>query len=353
MRIALGGTKRLGTGTNIQKQLMALHHLDVPLVPADIEQRDGRAWRQGNTNKEISVYRYVAEKSLDQALWQIVGNKSRFIKQVTGGDPRRKGQRNAVEEDTEELSPEQLMAAASGDTRFVRKADLHADLTNLSRAKDVHQRQQNTHRDTIAKSASKREAIKAAADHHRATQAHIEKTKDFSFIVGSQWHKDRNSAEAAIGEKMAEIEKGWEGEPSYQREPVLLGSYRGLRVTAHPSGIWLMKGPTGEVYRSGPSLQSLEHAVRSIPKRITDLENQDAQVVADIEQIKGLVGKEFPHEDRLKAVRAEYDALEKEIREEKEKEKSANKDDGKKETPIERYARQFDEAIRYALNHRS
>ncbi len=86
VRILLGSTQKMGTGTNVQKRLVALHHLDAPWKPAEVEQRDGRILRQGNLNKEVAIYRYVTEGSFDAYMWQALETKARFIGQVMTGD---------------------------------------------------------------------------------------------------------------------------------------------------------------------------------------------------------------------------------------------------------------------------
>ncbi len=86
VRVLIGSTQKMGTGTNVQKHLIALHHLDAPWKPAEVEQRDGRILRQGNENEEVSIYRYVTEGSFDAYMWQALETKARFIAQVISGD---------------------------------------------------------------------------------------------------------------------------------------------------------------------------------------------------------------------------------------------------------------------------
>src|SRR5205807_1487762 len=86
VRVLLGSTTKMGTGTNVQKRLVALHHLDAPWKPAEIEQREGRILRQGNDNAQVSIYRYVTEGSFDAYMWQTLETKARFIAQVITGD---------------------------------------------------------------------------------------------------------------------------------------------------------------------------------------------------------------------------------------------------------------------------
>lgn len=89
VRVLIGSTQKMGTGTNVQKRLVALHHLDAPWKPAEVEQRDGRILRQGNENKEVAIYRYVTEGSFDAYMWQALETKARFIGQVITGDNNR------------------------------------------------------------------------------------------------------------------------------------------------------------------------------------------------------------------------------------------------------------------------
>src|SRR6202035_749124 len=86
VRILLGSTQKMGTGTNVQKRLVALHHLDAPWKPAEVEQREGRILRQGNENAEVVLYRYVTGGSFDAYMWQALETKARFINQVIRGD---------------------------------------------------------------------------------------------------------------------------------------------------------------------------------------------------------------------------------------------------------------------------
>lgn len=101
VRVLIGSTSKMGTGTNVQKRLVAMHHLDAPWKPAEVEQRDGRILRQGNTNAEVSIYRYVTEGSFDAYMWQALETKARFIAQIMTGES---GLRRAEDVAGQELS---------------------------------------------------------------------------------------------------------------------------------------------------------------------------------------------------------------------------------------------------------
>src|SRR6516165_616560 len=111
VRVLIGSTQKMGTGTNVQKRLVALHHLDAPWKPAEVEQRDGRILRQGNENKEVAIYRYVTEGSFDAYMWQALETKARFISQVMTGD---NAARRAEDIGGQELSYAEVKAIASG-----------------------------------------------------------------------------------------------------------------------------------------------------------------------------------------------------------------------------------------------
>ena len=134
--VLVGTTEKMGVGTNVQARCVALHHLDCPWRPADVEQREGRILRQGNQNDTVEVLRYVTEGSFDVYMWQTVELKSGFINQVLAG---RHGGRSLDDVTSEqELSYAEVKALATGDDRIVRKAGLEADVTRLRRQRSAH-----------------------------------------------------------------------------------------------------------------------------------------------------------------------------------------------------------------------
>src|SRR5262249_24882932 len=128
MRILLGSTQKMGTGTNVQSRLVALDHLDAPWKPAEVEQRDGRILREGNTNLEVSIYRYVTQGSFDASLGQAIETKARFISQVLTGDST---VRQAEDIGAQELSYAEVKAIASGNPAVLTLAEADAALHRL------------------------------------------------------------------------------------------------------------------------------------------------------------------------------------------------------------------------------
>lgn len=151
-RIILGSTSKMGTGTNIQNKLVALHHLDCPWRPADIEQRDGRILRQGNENEEVEIFRYVTKDTFDAYLWQIVEQKQRFISQVMKS---KSVSRSCEDIDEVVLNYAEIKALAMGDPRIKEKMDLDIEINKLSVLKAAWSKQRYSLQDSIVYSIPK------------------------------------------------------------------------------------------------------------------------------------------------------------------------------------------------------
>lgn len=172
MRVLLGSTQKMGTGTNVQKRLVALHHLDAPWKPAEVEQRDGRILRQGNENAEVAIYRYVTEGSFDAYMWQALETKARFIGQVITGD---NAARRAEDIGGQELSYAEVKAIASGNPAVLTLAEADAELQRLALLKKNHLDEQyvtrRSVRDLPGRIGSLNERLtKLTADEATATQ---------------------------------------------------------------------------------------------------------------------------------------------------------------------------------------
>jgi Type III restriction enzyme, res subunit len=135
VRVLLGSTQKMGTGTNVQKRLVALHHLDAPWKPAEVEQREGRILRQGNENEQVAIYRYVTEGSFDAYMWQALETKARFIAQVITGE---NALRRAEDIGGQELSYAEVKAIASGNPAVLTLAEADAELQRLTVLRKSH-----------------------------------------------------------------------------------------------------------------------------------------------------------------------------------------------------------------------
>jgi len=148
VRILLGSTQRMGAGTNCQQKLIALHHLDCPWRPSDLQQREGRIIRQGNENKEVDIYSYVTEGTFDAYLYQLVESKQKFISQImTSKSPVR----SAEDVDEQALSYAEIKALASGNPMIKEKMDLDIEVSKLKLLKANHLSQKYALEDAISK----------------------------------------------------------------------------------------------------------------------------------------------------------------------------------------------------------
>lgn len=180
--VILGSTEKMGVGVNIQTRACALHHLDPPWRPADIEQRDGRALRQGNLNPEVAVYRYVVEGSFDGYMWQTLARKARFIAQLMRGNL---SVREMADIGDRAMSYAEVMALATGNPLLLEHAEAMAELTRLERAERGHQREQDGLEFTIKDAGA---AISAAQERIAAIDVaigrrHATTGDDFTMIV--------------------------------------------------------------------------------------------------------------------------------------------------------------------------
>jgi N12 class adenine-specific DNA methylase/SAM-dependent methyltransferase len=139
VRILFGSTQKMGSGTNVQERLVALHHLDAPWRPADVEQREGRILRQGNKNSSVQIYRYVTEGSFDAYMWQTLEMKAKFISQVMSGDMT---VRRLEDMDSAALTYAEVKAIASGNPLVIEKAQVDAELIRLTRLRSAHAEEQ-------------------------------------------------------------------------------------------------------------------------------------------------------------------------------------------------------------------
>ena len=167
IRILLGSTEKMGAGTNVQKRLIALHHLDAPWRPRDIEQREGRILRQGNDNPEVQIHRYVTEGSFDAYMWQMLETKARFINQVMNGSVT---VRQAEDLEGGALTYAEIKAIASGNPAVMEKVKVDTEIRKLDQLRSSHINQQHNIRWQVK---SLPEQIERAQKYHAAVSADI------------------------------------------------------------------------------------------------------------------------------------------------------------------------------------
>ena len=288
VRILMGSTPKLGAGTNIQDRLIALHHLDCPWKPSDLEQQEGRILRQGNRNKQVKIYRYVTENTFDSYMWQILENKQKFISQImTSKSPVRA----CDDVDDTALSYAEIKALATGNPYIKEKMDLDIQVSKLKLLKANHTSQIYSLESDIARrypreiTAAKGQ-IEALKTDMEAAKPLLAQDKDhFSMEISGKVYTERKEAGAAIIEACKALKAaGTEGR---------IGSYGAFELHSRfdnfdkvfrlsIKGAWnysmeVGKDPQGNILRVTNALAGIERALPQVERRLETLEQQLAQ----------------------------------------------------------------------------
>ena len=288
VRILMGSTPKLGAGTNIQDRLIALHHLDCPWKPSDLEQQEGRILRQGNRNKQVKIYRYVTENTFDSYMWQILENKQKFISQImTSKSPVRA----CDDVDDTALSYAEIKALATGNPYIKEKMDLDIQVSKLKLLKANHTSQIYSLESDIARRYPREIAvaqgqIEALKNDMEAAKPLLAQDKDhFAMEISGKVYTERKEAGAAIIETCKALKAaGTEGR---------IGSYGAFELHSRfdnfdkvfrlsIKGAWncsmeVGKDPQGNILRVTNALAGIERALPQVERRLETLEQQLAQ----------------------------------------------------------------------------
>ena len=303
VRVLMGSTFKMGAGMNVQDRLVALHDLDCPWRPGDLEQRSGRIIRRGNKNKEVHIFRYVTEGTFDSYLWQTVENKQKFISQImTSKSPVR----SCEDIDETALSYAEIKALCAGDDRIREKMDLDVDVARLRLMKSSHQSQQYRLEDNLLRyfpeQIEQNKGFIAGFDADMATLSkHPHPLDGFAGMeVKSDKLTDKDNAGAAILEAFKDA-KGL--------EPVPIGSYRGftMSLTVEDFGrdfILTLKGQMSHRVTLGKdakgNLTRIDNALNGMTERRQAAADKLANLYAQMESAKSELGKPFAQEEELK-----------------------------------------------------
>ena len=204
--VLMGSTEKMGTGTNVQTRAIALHHVDVPWRPADLEQREGRIIRQGNQNPEVAVYNYVATATYDTAMWQTLNRKASFLDQLYAADRSIRSIEDLSSDNLAE-STALVKAIATGDDRYLRRVELERDIESLDSRRASHMSEERSRREetaTLARTIPNDEKrLDQLADAAPGLQAWTDKkTKDY--LVGRDTFTVRKDASDQLLERLRE-----------------------------------------------------------------------------------------------------------------------------------------------------
>lgn len=304
VRILLGSTPKLGAGTNIQDRLVALHHLDCPWKPSDLEQQEGRILRQGNQNEKVKIFRYVTENTFDAYMWQILENKQKFISQImTSKSPVR-----ACEDvDDAALSYAEIKALATGNPYIREKMDLDIQVSKLKLMKANHTSQKYRLETDIAKNypvqiaAQKEQIAGLRADREAVKPILEEKEKDnFSMMIGGKTYTDRKEAGTAILAACAGLKA--------VKSNGQIGEFHGFSLNASYDSFYqtyklTIKRQCSYQIEIGKdvlgNLQRISNALTGIEKRLTEAEQKMENLLSQLATAQEEVEKPFPKEAEL------------------------------------------------------
>ena len=313
VRILLGSTQRMGAGTNCQQKLIALHHLDCPWRPSDLQQREGRIIRQGNENPEVDIYSYVTEGTFDAYLYQLVESKQKFISQImTSKSPVR----SAEDVDEQALSYAEIKALASGNPMIKEKMDLDIEVSKLKLLKSNHLSQRYALEDAISKTFPKN--IAEAQERISGYEADIAAVKEnthpnadgFSpLVLMGVPHTDKKEAGAALLTMCQTM---------LSPEATQIGSYRGLTLELAFDAFareyrLTMIGQLRHTVTLGTdvfgNLQRMDNALEGLPIKEQACREQLSNLQTQLETAKAEVQKLFPREAELNTKTARLEEL--------------------------------------------
>ena len=313
VRILLGSTQRMGAGTNCQQKLIALHHLDCPWRPSDLQQREGRIIRQGNENPEVDIYSYVTEGTFDAYLYQLVESKQKFISQImTSKSPVR----SAEDVDEQALSYAEIKALASGNPMIKEKMDLDIEVSKLKLLKANHLSQKYALEDAISKDFPKQIAETQAriagygADIATVKENTHPNEDGFSpLTLAGVTHADKKEAGAALLTMCQTM---------LSPAATQIGSYRGLTLelafdTFAREYRLTMIGQLRHTVTLGTdvfgNLQRMDNALEGLPIKEQTCREQLSDLQTQLETAKAEVQKPFPRETELNTKTARLEEL--------------------------------------------
>lgn len=317
VRFLLGSTQKMGAGTNVQDRLIALHHLDVPWRPSDIEQQEGRILRQGNTNDKVKIFRYVTEGTFDSYSWQLIENKQKFIGQImTSKSPVR----SCEDIDEAALSYAEVKALATGNPYIKEKMDLDIQVSKLKLMKANHTSQRYRLEDNIMKNypmqiATLKERISGlkkdialyqekkpkVAEQASMIEGDDKKDKEpFMMTVAGKTYDDRKEAGTAIIAVCKAMKSN--------NMAVQIGEYNGFKMAVSfdsftqkfslslkgelSHSVEIGADPSGNITRINNVLEGLENKLSDAETKLTNVEHQ-------LEVAKEEVKKPFAQEAEL------------------------------------------------------
>lgn len=325
IRILIGSTKGMGTGWNVQNRLKALHNLDAMYVPADMEQRNGRIWRQGNQNEEIEIYTYGTEGSYDTTMWGILERKARFIYDFLRGDPDT-DEMSDLDESTDQYALAKAMT--SGDERIVKKTELETQIRNLSQKRRNFLDDQFRIKGDIARKHSNTKYKKAVIENGNDAIARrkVPEKDQFRMTVNGKPFDNRSEASDALLVAIASVKATGMDTP---KSGVKVGEFGGFDVNLevkselsgkHRSFVLFLNHPalegkgkqwsSDQEFSASGAITVLSNNLNSLEKDIKDAKETIERNERDIKTLESQRADSFPQESELEEKLVDLAAVE-------------------------------------------
>ena len=306
VRVLIGSTQKMGAGTNVQKRLIALHDLDCPWRPGDLEQRAGRILRQGNDNENVFIYRYVTEATFDAYLWQTIENKQRYISQImTSKSPVR----SYEDSDDLTLTYAEVKALCSGNPYIKEKMELDVKVTRLNTMKSSHDSLIYRLQDDVSKRLPAKIQQLRTTIQTLSSDLSRKLSDDFSITLFDTTYTERSEAGKVLLDCLPKVKK---------QLPAEIGSYQSFSLVLDIDAFqetWLLKARgTGE-YRTELGIDAvgnmlrLENTLKTLPKRLAAVEQELSDTQIQLNRAQNELQKPFEKADELKAAQERLSEL--------------------------------------------
>lgn len=302
IRILLGSTDMLGVGANIQRRLYALHHLDIPWRPTDIEQREGRILRQGNTNPRVRIINYITEASFDARMWDTVRYKAKYINQLMSGKITARESGDAFGEVV--LTADEMAAIASGNPLILKEVELSSKIAQLEAQQADYIERKRRLAEKVGYYPLRIETLERMID---ALEKDIARRQDttsdkFKIVIDGKTYTKRSEADKAL----MDVALKKKPESDYK-----FGSFAGFELWSKPGG-WFFVGD-GQYKFTDANIKSLEYWIKHLDKDLVEAKQALAHARKELQDAQEQLKKPFEKADELAALIAERDRIRAEL----------------------------------------
>ncbi len=310
VRILIGSTFKMGAGMNVQDKLIAVHHLDAPWRPSDIDQREGRLLRQGNQNPKVQIYRYVTKGSFDAYMWQTLETKAKFIGQIMNG---KTSVRSAEDVDTSALSYAEVKAIASGNPKVAEKLQTDMEVQRLSVLKSAYVSTRYAMQDELAAIPTKIQGLEKDIENIKKDLKRRKtiSPENFSIVIEGTAVADPKEAGKKLYEIASLMMKQSKAVGNYDINREEVGEYAGFKVIIKTKNNFLIDDEMSIILKGSHEYESaispipyytiahMDENVAGIEKYLSSAENRLARTKQNRESLIAEIAKPFEHELKL------------------------------------------------------